>query len=196
MWPGTISVGLAKAVAPGELHGIDMEEPQIEMARAAAAAGGHENAAFRIGDVTDLPYDDASFDVVHCHALLTHVPDTQAVLAEAKRVLKPGGVVSARELLGNAWFMEPEIGFGGAWETFMKLLAANGGHPSVPLANTLVRQVGKNAFAVIQPARPCPVFGRPIRHGVAPSTTARYFSASPSDSTSRWTPCPPVVSRQ
>ena len=67
---------------------------------------------------------------------------------------------------------------------------------TVPLANTLVRRVGKNAFAAIVPARPCPVFGRPIRHGVAPSTTARYFSASPSDSTSRWTPCPPVVSRQ
>ena len=67
---------------------------------------------------------------------------------------------------------------------------------TVPLANTLVRRVGKNAFAVIVPARPCPVFGRPIHHGVAPSITARYFSASPSDSTSRWTPCPPVAFRQ
>jgi hypothetical protein len=52
------------------------------------------------------------------------------------------------------------------------------------------------AFAAIVPARPCPVFGRPVHHGVASSITARYFSASPSDSTSRWTPCPPVVSRQ
>lgn len=53
----------------------------------------------------------------------------------------------------------------------------------------------RNAFAAIVPARPCPVFGRPVHHGVASSITARYFSASPSDSTSRWTPCPPVVSR-
>ena len=67
---------------------------------------------------------------------------------------------------------------------------------TVPPAHTLVRRVGKNAFAAIVPARPCPVFGRPVRHGVAPSTTARYFSSSPSDSTSRWTPCPPVVFRQ
>ena len=37
--PGTISVGLAKAVEPGELHGIDMEESQVDMAQAAAAAG-------------------------------------------------------------------------------------------------------------------------------------------------------------
>ena len=67
---------------------------------------------------------------------------------------------------------------------------------TVPLANTLVRRVGKNAFAAIVPARPCPVFGRPIHHRAAPSITARYFSASPSDSTSRWTPCPPVAFRQ
>ena len=51
----------------------------------------------------------------------------------------------------------------------------------------------RNAFASIVQARPCPTFGRPVHHGVAPSITARYFSSCPSDSTSRWTPCPPVV---
>ena len=49
--PGTISVGLAKAIEPGELHGIDMEESQINVARAAAQAGGHANATFHVGDV-------------------------------------------------------------------------------------------------------------------------------------------------
>ena len=49
----------------------------------------------------------------------------------------------------------------------------------------------RNAFASIVQARPCPTFGRPVRPGVAPSTTARYFSAYPSDSASRRTPCPP-----
>ena len=43
-----------------------------------------------VGDVTDLPFDDDSFDVAHGHAVLMHVPDTPAVLAEVKRVLKPG----------------------------------------------------------------------------------------------------------
>ena len=38
--PGTITVGLARAVEPGEVHGIDIEDSQIEMARAAAADGG------------------------------------------------------------------------------------------------------------------------------------------------------------
>ena len=44
--PGTISVGLAKAVEPGELFGVDMEASQIETAKAAAEAGGHRNAVF------------------------------------------------------------------------------------------------------------------------------------------------------
>src|ERR1700736_1349049 len=55
-----------------------------------------------------------------------------------------------------------------------------------------MRWVDENAFASIVQARPCPTFGRPVHlRGVPPSITARYFSSCPSDSTSRWTPCPP-----
>ena len=57
--PGTITVGLAVAVDPGEVHGIDMEESQIGLARSAAEAGGHANATFHVGDVTGLPFEDA-----------------------------------------------------------------------------------------------------------------------------------------
>ena len=48
-----------------------------------------------------------------------------------------------------------------------------------------------HAFVARVPTRPDPLFGRPVHRRVAPSITARCFSASPSDSTSRWTPCPP-----
>ena len=65
----------------------------------------------------------------------------------------------------------------------------------MPPANTLVRWVDEIAFASVVQARPCPTFGRPVRHGVAPSTTARYCSANPSDPTSRWAPCPPQFRR-
>ena len=112
--PGTISVGLARTVEPGELHGIDVEESQIGLARAAAEAGGHRNATFHVGNVTDLPFEDDFFDAAHCHAVLMHVPDTEATLAEVKRVLKPGGEA-----------------VDGAWTAFAKLLAANGGHPQL-----------------------------------------------------------------
>ena len=128
--PGTISVGLARAVEPGEMHGIDMEESQIALARASAEAGGHANATFHVGDVTDLPFEDDYFDAAHCHAVLMHVPDTQAALSEVKRVLKPGGVIATREMIGESSFLEPgSENIDIAWRTFMGLLAANGGHP-------------------------------------------------------------------
>ena len=63
--PGTISVGLAKAVAPGELHGVDMEESQIELARAVTEANGLDNAIFHVGCVTDMPFEDGFFDVAN-----------------------------------------------------------------------------------------------------------------------------------
>lgn len=127
--PGTISVGLAKAVEPGELFGVDMEASQIEIARAAAEAGGHRNAAFQTADVTDLPFEDDSFDVAHCHAVLMHAPDTVAVLAEVRRVLKPGGIISSREMFVDSSFLEPSMRDG--WETFAKLITTNGGHPQM-----------------------------------------------------------------
>ncbi len=130
--PGSISVGLATAIAPGELHGLDIEESQIALARAAAKAGCHDNALFHVGDVIDLPFEDASFDVAHCHAVLTHVPDTDAALAEVKRVLKPGGVIASRELILSACFLEPNAEeVVPAWNAFGDLLAANGGHPQM-----------------------------------------------------------------
>ena len=51
---GTITMGLASAVQPGEIHGIDAEASQIELARAAAGTGGHTNATFHVGDVTNF----------------------------------------------------------------------------------------------------------------------------------------------
>jgi hypothetical protein len=67
--------------------------------------------------------------------------------------------------------------------------------PCRPSANTLVRRVNETAFAFVVQARPCPAFGRPVHlRGVPPSITARYFSSCPSDSISRWTPCPPEKS--
>ena len=130
--PGTLSVGLAEAVHPGELHGIDMEASQIEMARAAATAGGHDNMKLRTGDVTSLPFEDDCFDVAHGHAVLMHVPDTHAALSEVRRVLRPGGRLGCRELIGSSCFFEPGLDdLNSGWDTFSHLLSANGGHPQM-----------------------------------------------------------------
>lgn len=130
--PGTLSVGLARLVEPGELHGVDIEDSQIAIAQSAAQAGGHDNVTFQVADATDLPFEDDSFDVAHCHTVLTHVPDTQAALSEIRRVLKPGGIIASRELITAACFSEPDLGnFAEAWSVFASLLSGNGGHPNM-----------------------------------------------------------------
>ena len=130
--PGNISVGLAKAIDPGELHGIDMEESQIELARSVVAAGGRDNATFHVGDITDMPFEDGYFDVAHCHNVLMHIPDTGAALAEVKRVLKPGGILASREMISASSFTHPDFGvIRKAWDMFEDLLEADDAHPQI-----------------------------------------------------------------
>ena len=130
--PGTISAGLAKAVAPGELHGVDMEESQVALAKTVAEWQGLDNAVFHVADVTEMPFEDGSFDVAHCHNVLMHVPDTAAVLAEVKRVLKPGGIIGCREMIVGSSFTHPDFGvIRRAWGIFEDLLSADDGHPQI-----------------------------------------------------------------
>ena len=128
--PGNISVGLADRIAPGEFHGIDMEESQVELAREAARAGGHDNMTFHVGNVYELPFEDDTFDVAHCHAVLMHVPDTRTALAEVRRVLKPGGLIASREAIVASSFLVPQPPeITDAWGVFSNLIQGNGGHP-------------------------------------------------------------------
>lgn len=130
--PGTITMGLAEAVHPGEVHGIDMEDTQIALAQAAAEASNHTNAKFQVGNALSLPYEDETFDVVHAHAVIMHIPDTKAAMAEAKRVLKPGGILATRDLIGESSFFEPgREGLREAWATFTTLMRGNGAHPEI-----------------------------------------------------------------
>lgn len=95
--PGTITTGLARAVSPGEVVGIDVSDDVIESARAHAAEVGATNARFETASVYALPYADGSFDVAHAHQVMQHLADPVAALAEIRRVLRPGGLVAVRD---------------------------------------------------------------------------------------------------
>ena len=130
--PGTITVGLSAAVGTGEVHGIDMEGSQIELAQSAAQAGSLANVTFHVGNALSLPFEDDFFDVVHAHAVIMHIPDTAGVLSEVKRVLKPGGMFATRDLIGESSFIEPgSEGLREAWTVFTNLMRGNGGHPEI-----------------------------------------------------------------
>ncbi len=69
--PGTITVDIARRVAPGRVVGIDASAAVIEDARSQVA--GVDNVEFRAGDVYALDVPDATFDVVHAHQVLQHL---------------------------------------------------------------------------------------------------------------------------
>ena len=156
--PGSISVGLARAVAPGELHGVDMEASQVELARSAAEESGQDNALFHVGDVTNLPFEDGAFDVAHCHNVLMHVPDTRAALAEVMRVLKPGGVIGCREMICASSFMRPDPdGRRVMWNLHEDLVAAGDGHPQ--MGRDLKRIMVEAGFASTRAAASFDIYG-------------------------------------
>ncbi len=93
--PGTITLGLARAVAPGEVIGIDIEASQFVAAREQATQEGL-NVTLRTASIYQLPFEDRSFDAVFSHDVLQHISDPPAALAELRRVIKPGGVIGIR----------------------------------------------------------------------------------------------------
>ncbi len=126
--PGTITVDIAARVAPGAVIGIDCSADVVAQARRDAT--GVDNVEFATGDVYSLDFPDASFDVVHAHQVLQHVPDPVGALREMRRVCKPDGVVAARDGDYNAFTWYPADPTLEAWRTLYENIArANRGEP-------------------------------------------------------------------
>ena len=81
------------AGADGQAVGLDPSPEMIQVARKNVERAGLK-ARFELGVVENLPFPDASFDVVLNRLMLHHLPGDlkQRGLAEMRRVLKPGGV--------------------------------------------------------------------------------------------------------
>jgi SAM-dependent methyltransferase len=69
-------------------YGIDISPPIVRQARAAFDVDALESA---VADVRDLPFRDATFDVVYSMGTIEHFAETERAVAEIARVLKPGG---------------------------------------------------------------------------------------------------------
>lgn len=72
------------------VSGVDATMPMLAIAEARAPTGD-----WRWGDLEELPFDDASFDVVTGFNSFQYAQDPAAALREARRVLKPGGLLVA-----------------------------------------------------------------------------------------------------
>lgn len=95
--PGSITVGLAAAVAPGAVLGIDLAGADVlAIGRALAAEQGLTNVHFAQEDLFALRAAEP-FDVIYAHQVLQHLADPVAALRAMRALLRPGGLVAVRD---------------------------------------------------------------------------------------------------
>jgi SAM-dependent methyltransferase len=90
--------------------GVDIRASMVERAteRATRAHVG-DRVDFRVADATDLPFEDATFDVVLVESVTTFIEDKAAAIREYGRVIKPGGCVGLNEEIWHQTPVPPEI---------------------------------------------------------------------------------------
>ncbi len=93
---GAMADGMVRAFREARLTVTDIDEAMVSAARARLA--GRRNVIVEQADVTGLPFEDSTFDVVTSYLMLHHVVEWRAALTEAGRVLRPGGTLLGYDL--------------------------------------------------------------------------------------------------
>ena len=169
----------------GRAYGLDASPDMISLARANAAAAGAGNAEFLLGSIEDVPLPDARVDAVISNCVVNLSADKPRVLAEAFRVLRPGGRLGITDVIavgdtGPALRAEAEQRTGCAAGTVTaaqyrdQLLAAGFTRVSITTAADAGDGLASAVIQAVRPAAPDGVLIRPMRPGDAWQVLAIY----------------------
>lgn len=96
---GMLTIELSRAVGPeGRVHGLDQSQAMLDAG--AGRLGERKNVTLKLGSANSLPYEDGSLDGIVSIQVFEYIDDVPAALAEAARVLRPGG----RLVIGDMHF--------------------------------------------------------------------------------------------
>lgn len=127
---GTITADLARLLGPENVTAVEVSETAAELTRTELAGQGVEGVEVVVADAHDLPFAEDSFDAAHAHQVLQHVARPAEALAQMRRVVRPGGVIGARDAdyPGFRWY--PDAPALDRWlDLAVRAARANGGAP-------------------------------------------------------------------
>lgn len=128
--PGTLTLDLARRVSPGEVIGVDLAESVVAEATALAAQAAVGNVSFLAADFRAAGLRPASFDVVHAHQVLQHLSDPVAALGAMAQLIRPDGIVAARDSDYSGFIWSPADRFLDRWrEIYLAVARHNGAEP-------------------------------------------------------------------
>ncbi|MCP4675576.1 MAG: class I SAM-dependent methyltransferase [Deltaproteobacteria bacterium] len=107
--------------------GLDIDSKRIEFAKGLYTA---PNLSFKVGDLTDLPFDANTFDLVFTRFVLVHYPDPAEALKEMIRVVRPGGTIVAYDMIhSGVWFSPAKPAFQRVLKAAMDVMRERGMEP-------------------------------------------------------------------
>lgn len=100
--PGRIAIPAAQRVLPGgETVCLDLQQGMLDRVQRRARQAGLDNGRTVLAEASAFPLPDGEFDLAYLSSVLGEVPDRARALAECYRVLRPGGVLSITETIGD-----------------------------------------------------------------------------------------------